>query len=62
MFGILASRRVQAAEGKLQSVLQLTPLLKKNNVAVLLSVYCYVKFGSLGLRVHFFPERLNYGG
>jgi hypothetical protein len=59
---MLASRRVQAAECKLESVLQLTALLNKNNIAVLLSVYCYVKFGSLGLRVHFFPERLNYGG
>lgn len=60
---MLASKWVQVAEGMLVSVLQLTPLLQKSTLAVLLKVYHYfVKFGSLAIRVVFFPELLNYGG
>jgi len=63
MFDMLASKGVQVAEGMSEPVLRLTPLLQNNILAVLLSVYCYfVKFGSLAIRVVFFPELLNYEG
>ena len=60
---MLASKGVNVAEGMPESVLQLTPLLQKNIVAVLLSVNCYfVKFVSLAMRVIFFPELLKCEG
>lgn len=60
---MLASKGVQVAEGMPELVLQLTSLLQKNIVAVLLSVHCYfVKIGSLATRVVFFLELLKYEG
>ena len=60
---MLASKWVQVTEGMPESVLQLTPLLQNNIVAVLLKAYCYlVKFVSLAIRLVLFPELLKYEG
>jgi hypothetical protein len=47
---MLTSRWVQAMEVMLESILQLTSLLKNTILAVLPSAYCYsVKCGSLSI-------------